>query len=117
MKNAERIQKIKKEVLKGIKTKKKEEQLYEWLDFLEEELIFPFEATIQESENHELQWKDIVKVKKIEDFIEPYGILVEIKKGRRKFIFPLCNLEIIEKRSKNHFITQAFLEWWTEKYW
>jgi len=116
MKNDERIQKIKEKVLKGIKSKKKEEQLYNWWDFLEEELIFPFEAIIQESENFELKWKDIVKVKKIEDFIEPYGILLEIRKGRRKYIFPLCDLEIIEKQSKNRFITEAFLEWWIEKY-
>ena len=87
------------------------------MDFLEEEIIFPFEAAIQESENFELKWKDIVKVKKIKDFIEPYGILVEIRKGRRKYVFPLCDLEIIEKQSKNRFITEAFLEWWAEKYW
>jgi hypothetical protein len=117
MKNAERIQKIKKKVLKEVMTKKKEEQLYEWWDFMEEELTFPFKAVIQESENIELKWKDIVKVKNIEDFREPYGILVEIRKRKRKYIFPLCDLEIIDKQSKNHFITQAFLEWWTEKYW
>lgn len=116
MKNDERIQKIKKKVLKEVMTKKKKEQLYEWWDFMEEELTFPFKAVIQESENIELKWKDIVKVKNIEDFREPYGILVEIRKGRRKYIFPLCDLEIIDKQSKNHFITQAFLEWWTEKY-
>lgn len=116
MKNSERIRKIKETVLKKIKSKKKENQLDNWLNFLEEELKFPFEASIQESESYELQWKDIVTVKKIDDFIEPYGILLEIRKGRKKYIFPLCDLEIIEKQSKNRFITEAFLEWWTEKY-
>lgn len=116
MKNAERIQKIKEKILKGNKSKKKDAQLDKWLDFLKEELTFPFEAAIEETENFELRWKDIIKVKKIENFIEPYGILLEIKKGRKKYIFPLCDLEIIEKQSKNRFITEAFLEWWTEEY-
>ncbi len=116
MKNSDRIKKIRETVLKGILSKKKDVQLDSWLNFLENELKFPFEASIQESENFELQWKDIVKVKKIEGFADMYGILLEIRKGRRKYIFPLCDLEIIEKQSKNCFIIEAFLEWWTEKY-
>ncbi len=117
MKNSERIQKIKYKVLKGIKPENEDEQLDKWLDFLEEELIFPFEAKIQESENFELQWKDIVKVKKIDNFIEPYGILFEIRKGRRKYIFPACGLKIIEKKSNNRFVMDAFLEWWSQHFW
>ncbi len=116
MRNSDRIEKIKEIVLKGVLSKKKDVQLYNWLNFLENELKFPFEASIQESENFELQWKDVVKVKQIEGFEDMYGVLLEIRKGRRKFVFPLCDLEIIEKQSKNRFITEAFLEWWTEKY-
>ena len=102
--------------MKGVLSKKKDVQLDSWLNFLENELKIPFEATIQESENFELQWKDVVKVKKIEDFADLYGGLLEIRKGRRKYIFPLCDLEIIEKQSKNRFIIETFLEWWTEIY-
>ena len=116
MKNSERIENIKKKVLNGFSTKKIDIQLDIWLDYLEKELTFPFEASIQDSENFELQWKDIVNVKQIEDFADMYGILLEIRKGRKKFIFPLCDLEVVEKQSRNRFIIDAFLEWWTEKY-
>jgi len=116
MKNSERIENIKKKVLKGVSTKKIDIQLDIWLDYLEKELSFPFEASIQDSENFELKWKDIVNVKQIEDFEDMYGILLEIRKGRKKFIFPLCDLEVVEKQSRNRFIIDAFLEWWTEKY-
>lgn len=116
MRNSDQIESIKDTVLKGVLSKKKDVQLDNWLNFLENELKFPFEASIQESENFELQWKDVVNVKKIEGFEDMYGILLEIRKGRRKYIFPLCDLEIIEKQSKNRFIIEAFLEWWTEKY-
>ncbi len=116
MKNSKRIEKIKANVLKDVLSKRIDVQLDNWLDYLEKELVFPFEASIQESENLELQWKDIIQVKKIEDFADMYGILLEIRKGRRKYIFPLCDLEIMDKQSKNRFIIDAFLEWWTEKY-
>ncbi len=116
MKNSDRINKIKELVLKGTKSKNKEIQIDNWLNFLEKGLTFPFEASIQDSENFELQWKDVVKVKKIEDFVDMYGLLLEIRKGRKKYIFPLCDLEIVDKQSKNRIITEAFLEWWAEKY-
>ena len=79
-------------------------------------MTFPFKATIQDSENLELKWNDVVNVKQIEVFAEMYGVLLEIRKGRRKFIFPLCDLEVVEKQLKNRFIIDAFIEWWTEKY-
>jgi hypothetical protein len=116
MKKSERIENIKKKVLKGVSTKKIDIQLDIWLDYLEKELSFPFKASIQDSENFELKWKDIVNVKQIEDFEDMYGILLEIRKGRKKYIFPLCELEVVEKQSRNRFIIDAFLEWWTEKY-
>jgi hypothetical protein len=116
MKNSERIENIKRKVLTGVLSKSIDFQLDIWLDYLEKELIFPFKASIQDSENLELQWKDIVNVKQIEDFADMYGVLLEIRKGRKKFIFPLCDLEVVEKQSRNRFIIDAFLEWWTEKY-
>jgi len=116
MKNSERIENIKKKVLNGVSSKRIDNHLKIWLDYLEKELTFPFEASIQDSENFELKWKDIVNVKQIEDFEDMYGVLVEIRKGRKKFIFPLCDLEVVEKQSRNRFIIDAFLEWWTEKY-
>jgi len=116
MKNSEKIEKIKKVVLKGSLSKKIDVQLDNWLDYIEKELTFPFEASIQDSESFDLQWKDVVNVKKIESFEDMYGVLLEIRKGRKKYIFPLCDLEVVEKQSKNRFIIDAFLEWWTEKY-
>ena len=116
MKNSERIEKIKEIVLNNVLSQKIDVQLDSWLHYLEKELRFPFEASIQESENFELQWKDVVKVMKIDNFLDMYGILLEIRKGRRKYIFPLCDLEVVDRQSKNRFIIDAFLEWWVEKY-
>ena len=76
-------------MLKGVLSKKKDVQLDTWLNFLENELKFPFEATIQESENFELQWKDVVKLKKIEVFVDMNGLLLGIRKRKTKIYFSI----------------------------
>ena len=118
MDNTEKINQIRDQVLKGVKSKHKDIQLDKWLEYLEKNLSFPFEGKILEAEESaELRWKDIVKVVKIDNYVDPYGVLLEIRKGRRKYIFPLCDLEVVDKQSENHFITQAFLEWWSNVFW
>ena len=116
MKNSERIERIKKNVLTGVLTKNTDIQLDVWLGYLEEELIFPFKASIQDSESFELQLNDSVNVKQIEGFEDLYGVLLEIRKGRKKYVFPLCDLEVVDKQSRNRYIIDAFLEWWKEKW-
>jgi len=105
--------------LKDIRSKKIEVQEDKWYEFLKSELTFPFAAKIEDIDEFsktDLEWNDIVNVKGIDNFIDMYGILVEIRKGRRKYIFPLCDLEIIDKKSNNYFIIDQFLEWWTDTY-
>ena len=107
------------ELLKDIRKKRSNVQEDKWYKFLQSELTFPFAAKIaeiDESGKIDLNWDDSVKVKGIEGFEDLYGVLVEIRKGRKKYIFPLCDLEIIDKNSKNYFIIDQFLEWWAENY-
>ena len=118
MDNTEKINQIREQVLKGVKSKHKDIQLDKWFEYLENNLSFPFEAKVLEAEGaSDLSCQDIVKVKNINDYIDPYGILLEIRKGRRKYIFPLCDLEVVDKQSENHFITQAYLDWWSNVFW
>ena len=109
-------QKIIDKFLNDIRSKRKDAKENKWVDFLKSELTFPFDAKIEESGDIELNRNDIVKVKGIEGFEDIYGVLVEIRKGRRKYIFPLCDLEITDKNSKNYFIIEKFLSWWAENY-
>ncbi|MFA5813994.1 MAG: calcium-binding protein [Bacteroidales bacterium] len=102
------------EVLKGVTSKKYEAKTDKWFEFLSSKITLPFEAKIKESENHELQIGEIIKVTKITDIVDMYGLLVEIKKGRKKFILPICDIEIVEKNSENYKLFDAFLEWWEE---
>ncbi len=106
-------------MLEDIRFKKSSVQDEKWFEFLRSELTFPFEAKIENIEEYnetDLEWNDIIKVVGIDDLVDMHGVLVEIRKGRRKYIFPLCDLEIIDKESDNYFIIEQFIEWWTEKY-
>ena len=103
-----------KEVLKGTKAKDYDVQSDKWFEFLSSKITFPFDAAILDSENPEVSIGDIVTVKKIDGLIDMYGLLVEIRKGRKKYIFPICDLEIIDTKSENYLLFDAFLEWWSE---
>ena len=101
-------------VLKGVRSKGKEAQEDKWYDFLETELTFPFKAIIEDSTGGDLRWKDVVRVIKLDNYVDMYGILVKIRKNKKKYIFPLCDLKIKDKKSNNYFIINAFLEWWEQ---
>ncbi len=116
MRNFERIENIKKKVVKKFTSKNIDKQCDTWINYLENELSFPFKASIQESEGLYLYVGDVVNVKKIVGFEDLYGVLLEVRKGRKKYVFPLCDIEVVEKQSKNRFIIEAFIEWWTDEY-
>lgn len=60
-------------------------------DYLEEQIDFPFMATY-EDEYQKYKDRDKVKVLKIYDSDEHYGLLMKCRIGRRVFYFPLCEL-------------------------
>ncbi len=102
------------EVLKGTKPKDYNTQADRWFEFLSSKITFPFDAVVLHTESSGLSFGDIVSVKKIDNLIDMYGLLVEIRKGRKKYIFPICDLEVLDKKSENYLLFDAFLEWWME---
>lgn len=68
----------------------------EWLDLFEETLEFPFKAKVCEyQERGPLQEGDEVIVRGLEVEDDLYGVIVNLKKGRKKYSFPLVDLEPI----------------------
>jgi hypothetical protein len=41
-----------------------------------------------------------------------YGLLVEVKKGRKKYVVPICELDVKDEESENFKLIDAFMEWW-----
>lgn len=87
-----------------------------WSDYLEEHLTFPFEAEVSEFQARgPLQAGDRLKVTGIRDIEDLYGILVDMRMGPRKFVFLLCDLEAVDKKSPNYELTDDYAVWFANR--
>ena len=85
-----------------------------WCKHLEENLHFPFEAEIID-ESGPLEVGDIIKVTGIDDVFDLYGIVVNARVGRKKYPFPLCLLELVEKTSRNYQLVDDYNLWFSNR--
>lgn len=71
--------------------------LTKWESYLQEKLSFKFQAEVIEYQESEVIGDgDKLKVIKIDNTDDLYGILVEVRFNRKKYIFPLCDLEDLD---------------------
>ncbi len=83
-----------------------------WEEYFERVLKFPFRAEVSEwQERSPLRTGDKVKVLGIEDLVDLYGILVTLRHKRSKYVFPLCDLEVIGKSSSNYQPVKDYVIW------
>lgn len=81
-----------------------------WWEYLEENLIFPFEAEVTERGHRSpIKKGDKVKVIGIFDFDEDHGIIVKAKFSRRLIYSVLSDLNITDKNDSNYIPFQAYL--------
>ena len=90
----------------------------DWEEFFSKNLAFPFEGVIDEYSDEEffgksvaLRFGDRVTVTKIIYEDDLYGVLVEIKKGRRKYHFPLCDIAVADKKSSDYKKVDDYRTW------
>jgi hypothetical protein len=87
-----------------------------WEDHLTKSLVFPFEAEISEyQERGPLQAGDRVTVKGISGVDDLYGVIVRLRYGRRRYDFPLCDLEVTDERSPNHQFVMDYAVWFANR--
>ncbi len=108
-----RIQKV----LAGVDAGDEMQALGAWEEHLDENLRFPFEAVVAEfQERGPLRTGDKVIVTGIADATdEMYGIIVDVKEGRRKLAFPLCDLEATDKKSANYQLVKDYAIWFANR--
>jgi len=83
-----------------------------WEEYLFETLTFPFKAKIAEpQEKGPLESGEQVKVTEVEASDDLYGIIMQVYLGRRKYDFPLCELDAIEQLSTNHQPVEDYKIW------
>lgn len=104
------------EVLNGIDPDDELDLLDAWEAYLEKKLSFPFEAEISEyQERGPLRTGERVQVKRIHDTDDLYGIIVEVRRGREKFWFPLCDLEATDRSSTNYQFVKDYAVWFANR--
>jgi len=85
-----------------------------WCKYLEENLQFPFEAEIID-EPGPLEVGDVIKVTGIDGVFDLYGIVVNARMGRKKYSFPLCLFELVEKTSRNYQLVDDYNLWFSNR--
>ena len=104
------------EVLAGVDEEEEMEALEAWRNYLGKNLIFPFDARVSEhQERGPLQLGDKVSVKKISMVDDLYGIIVELRHGRKKYDFPLCDLEVVARDSADYQAVKDYCTWFANR--
>ena len=109
-----------KRIQKVLAAKEADDDLDEfgaWEEHLEKNMRYPFEAVIAELlERGPLHVGDKVVVTGNADATdEKYGIIVDVRVGRRKYAFPLCDLEVTDKKSPNYHLVKDYAIWFANR--
>jgi hypothetical protein len=87
-----------------------------WQKYMEKTLTFPFDAVVSGYQRKgPLQLGDRVSVKKISIVDDLYGVIVELRRGRKKYHHPLCDLEVINEDSANYQPLTDYCVWFANR--
>lgn len=94
----------------------------DWGKYLTENLCLPFEAVVIEASDDEffgvgdpgsIRYKDKLIVVSVDFEDDLCGILVSVKKGKKKFAYPLINLEPADRKSSNAKLINNYGTWFS----
>jgi len=90
--------------------------LQKWVEHLDKELIFPIQAIVSESEDNWLiKDGDKVLIKALPHIVDTYGIIASIRLNGKKYMFPLCDLEVIDKTRKDFQLIDDYRIWFANR--
>jgi hypothetical protein len=99
-------------VLKGIDPSDMYLCMKAWSKHLKKALVFPFDAEIAECDDRgPLEVGDRIRVHSIAIVDDLYGVIVDVRLGRFKYAHPLCDLEVLDKKSSNYQNVQDYAVW------
>jgi hypothetical protein len=100
------------QVLAGVDEDDEVDALDTWEAYLEEKLVFPFEAVVHKYEERgPLKTGDRVKVTEITDVDEKYGIIAHLRVGHKSYYLPLCEIKVIDEASPNFQLVDDYGVW------
>ena len=105
-----------KQVLHGVDELDEIAVLQAWENFLGDKLTFPFAAKVVEGqERGRIRINDRVTVKGMSIMDDLYGLIVEIRHKNRQCEFPLCDLEVVDKKSANYLPVRDYCVWFANR--
>jgi hypothetical protein len=101
------------EVLKEIASDDDEAAFEAWYKHLDQVLTFPFKAEVKEfQERGPLRTGDRVTVEKIDSYFDELrGIFVKVKNKKSSYVFPLADLEAMDKKGPNFQPIRNYVVW------
>ena len=87
-----------------------------WNEHFKKVLSFPFKAVVAEfQERSPLRSGDKVTIQSLADVVGLYGILVKVEHKRRRYDFPLCDLEATAPNSSNYRFLREYVVWFANR--
>jgi Calcium binding len=104
------------QVLAGVDPDGEMAALHAWDKYLARCLTFPLEAEVAEfQESGPFTDGDRVQVVHISQVDDLYGIMVHVQAKGGHYNFPLCDLEVVDRRSPNHQILDDYAVWFANR--
>lgn len=103
-------------ILKNLNPEDEMKCLQKWVNHLDHELTFPIQAIVTDSEDNWLiKCGDKVVIKSLPHIVDMYGIIASIKLNGKKYEFPLCDLEVVDKGIIDYQLIDDYRTWFANK--
>ncbi len=89
--------------------------MQKWHDYLEEHLVFPFTATIEEYQRGPVHEGARVTVLSITSLADPYGNIVAVKHKDGVYELPLCDLKATKANPETRQLVEDYSEWFANR--
>lgn len=105
-----------KAVLEGIDEDDELEAFEAWEAHLRRALSFPFDARVAESrDGWVIRQGDRLSVTGIAEVVDTYGVIVDVIRGREHYQYPLCHLEVLDRKSANYLPVLDHAVWFANR--
>lgn len=103
------------ELFKGISISDDYGFYQKWEEYLSENLKFPFMTEVAESERGGLKIETKIKLLDLNDYEDMYGVFGIGKYEMGSITTPICNLEAVDKKSKNYELLRDYVVWFANR--
>lgn len=103
-------------VLDNVEPHDEMECLQKWVEYLDTELTFPIHAIVTESQDNWLiKSGDKVVLRSLPHIVDMYGVIAAIRLNGKKYEFPLCYLEVIDKVLADFQLIEDYKTWFSNR--